>query len=94
MITREQAGTTCTFYHVRLRNADGTAIRCRANGALKTWVTRPDEWRLPVKHGLKQCFYITHQNCEEWTVEEPRWLTGAEAVKERAAFVAEQGRRT
>ena len=38
---------------------------CRKNGAVKTWVTRPGEWKMPVKHGLKDCFYIgTASGCE------------------------------
>jgi hypothetical protein len=54
------------FYHVSLKNADGTPVRCRVNGACKTWKTRPNEFRLPVKHGLKSCFYITEENAHEW----------------------------
>lgn len=59
------------FYHVRLRNRDGSAVRCRRNGACKTWVTRPGEFRLPVKYGLKECFYITHANAAEWSDVDP-----------------------
>lgn len=28
-------------------------VRVRRNGATQTWVTRPTEWRLPVKHGIR-----------------------------------------
>jgi hypothetical protein len=62
MITKEQAMTLHTFYHVTLRNADGTAARCRSNGRCKTWKTRPEDFRLPVKYGLRQCFCITPSN--------------------------------
>ena len=34
----------------------------RANGACKTWKTRPDEFRLPIKHGLYDFSYITQSN--------------------------------
>lgn len=61
------------FYHRTKRNADGTAVRCRANGACKTWKTRPDDFRLPVKYGLKTCFYITPHNANEWLVDEPMY---------------------
>lgn len=54
------------FHHTTLKNADGTAVRCRVNGACKVWKTRPNEFRLPVKYGLKYCFYIDDGNCGEW----------------------------
>jgi len=55
-----------TLYHKTLRNSDGSAVRCRVNGKCKTWVTRPHDFRLPVKHGLYQCFYITPDNAKDW----------------------------
>lgn len=71
MITKALASCTSIFYHRSLRNADGTALRCRANGKLKVWKTRPDDFRLPVKYGLKQCFYITPRNAREWLTYDP-----------------------
>ena len=68
MVTKELALTAQRFEHIRLKNADGTPVRCRANGACKTWKTRPNEFRLPVKYGLKRCFYITEHNADEWRV--------------------------
>jgi hypothetical protein len=56
------------FHHVHLRNRDGTQVRCRANGVCKTWKTRPGEFRLPVKYGLRDCFYITEVNCVDWYI--------------------------
>lgn len=55
------------FYHVAARNRNGSALRARVNGKCKTWKRRPQDWSLPMKYGLKQCFYITHSNCHEWT---------------------------
>lgn len=55
-----------TLEHVRATNADGTPLRCRINGKMKTWKTRPADFRLPVKYGLRQCFYITPENLSEW----------------------------
>lgn len=53
--------------HVTLKNADKiSAVRCRVNGQCKTWKTKPAEFQLPVKHGLKQCFYITPANADQW----------------------------
>ncbi len=58
-----------TLYHKTLRNRDGTALRARVNGWLRTWRSRPDYYELPMKHGLKTCFYITPKNVNEWTTE-------------------------
>lgn len=58
------------FYHKTLKNADGSAVRCRSNGKCKIWKTRPNEFSLPVKYGLRDCFYITQDNCHEWSVDE------------------------
>lgn len=54
------------FWHTSLKNADGTPLRARVNGACKVWKTRPTEFRLPMKHGFKECFYIDHDNADEW----------------------------
>jgi hypothetical protein len=43
-----------------------TLLRARVNGKCQTWVTRPNEWRLPCKYGLKQCFDITQDNDGYW----------------------------
>jgi len=56
------------FHHVALKGGDKNPVRCRANGKCKTWVTRPGEFRLPVKYGLYQCFYITEKNASEWNL--------------------------
>lgn len=56
------------LHHTRATNADGSPLRCRINGRLKLWKTRPDDFRLPVKYGLKQCFYITPDNIDEWQI--------------------------
>jgi len=72
MLTKKQcldADYRQTFEHINLKNSDKTPVRCRVNGKCKTWKTRPDEFKLPVKHGLRQCFYITEVNAHEWRVE-------------------------
>jgi len=79
MITYEQAMTANHFEHVTLKNADGTPVRARRNGRTKTWKRSPFEFRIPVKYGLKQCFYIKWNpriaselppvgNANEWNV--------------------------
>jgi len=56
------------LHHVSMKNSDGTPTRCRVNGALKLWKTRPDDFKLPVKHGLYDCFYITPDNASDWVI--------------------------
>lgn len=71
MITKEiamEANYRQIFHHVSLKNADKTPARCRVNGKCKVWATRPNEFRLPVKYGLKTCFYITPENAAEWQI--------------------------
>ena len=38
----------------------GRTWQLRRSGATKLWKTRPGEFRIPVKAGLKSCTYITH----------------------------------
>lgn len=38
-------------------------VRCRQSGQVKTWKTRPGEFRMPVKHGLYESGEVTHENC-------------------------------
>ena len=42
-------------------------ITVRVTGACKTWKTRPDEFRLPVKYGLRDSGYIDHDNAARWS---------------------------
>ena len=58
MITLDDALNSHEFWHMELTNKDGTPVRCRKNGGVKTWATKPGLWRVPVKHGLKETFYI------------------------------------
>ena len=38
----------------------------RVNGATKYWKTRPHEYRVPLKYGLKGHAYLTHENEHEF----------------------------
>lgn len=45
----------------------GESFQCenwRANGQLKTWKTRPDEFSLPIKYGLYGHSYLTDENAQ------------------------------
>jgi hypothetical protein len=68
MVTYEDTITASEFYIDGEKYADGkNTKRCRRNGATKTWKTRPGHFRIPVKYGLKTCFYITHANAHHYT---------------------------
>lgn len=64
----ESLGYRHELRHVSLTDSRGKPVRCRVNGKCQTWKTRPGEFRLPVKYGLKECFYITPDNAKEWIV--------------------------
>ena len=68
LVNRENAMTANNFEHCTLKNRDNTPVRARRNGKTQTWKTRPAEFKIPVKYGLKECFYITQDNCHEWTI--------------------------
>lgn len=68
MITEHQALTADRFEHVSARNADNTPMRARRSGATRVWKTRPGEFKIPVKHGLRNSGYITNENAAHWYV--------------------------
>lgn len=35
----------------------------KVNGQVQTWVTRPNDFRVPLKHGLYRHGELTHENC-------------------------------
>lgn len=57
------------FWHRSLTDSRGFPMKCHANGKLKTWKTRPNDFQLPVKYGVRQCFYITPSNVKDWVIE-------------------------
>ena len=54
------------LHHVNLRNADSTPLRARVNGKIKLWKHRPEFYMLPMKHGLKDRFYLEPNNERFW----------------------------
>lgn len=64
MVTKEQALTEKHF--IQVTDGEGNLlakpIKWRASGKCKTWKTRPDDFSLPVKHGLNRWGYITQDN--------------------------------
>ena len=89
MITREIAVAAggswgrVTFYHRTLRNSRGERVECRTNGKCKVWKTRPDDFQLPVKYGLRDCFYITPHNAGDWLTAEQVALADKEEARSK-----------
>jgi hypothetical protein len=57
-ITKEQALTENMFHEDHEPGAK-QIVRWRRNGRTQTWVTRPTEFRVPVKWGFRNCSQIT-----------------------------------
>ena len=45
---------------------DGSPSKCRVTGACKTWKRTPEKFKLPVKRGLYEYFYISENNGNQW----------------------------
>ena len=75
MVTKEQA-LTCSEFHFgtctrHIGPRGGVRERTehwRANGGCKVWVTRPKEFRLPIKYGLKSYSTIEPWNAHQFHV--------------------------
>ena len=66
-ITLDQAknlGYGTTLEHTTLKNADGTPMRFRVSGMVKTWKRDPNRIKVPVKHGLYDNGYIVNDTFE------------------------------
>ena len=73
MITKEIAKSLVSgtiLYHLYKLDSKGQSIKCRANGKCKTWKRMPLSFRLPVKYGLRECFYIDETNGKDWRRED------------------------
>lgn len=61
--------------HATESNADGSPVRAKVNGKPKTWKREPDWVKVPMKYGLKDCFYLgntqdCHQPIGNWKIPE------------------------
>lgn len=50
------------LHHTKNKNADGSPQRWKVNGKVKTWKTRPNDVKVPIKHGLYAYGYITEND--------------------------------
>lgn len=74
MLTKLQAIDAREFHEARPGWKPGSrksrCITWRRNGGTQTWVTRPDEWRIPVKYGLRDTGNIWHHDASAFYVPE------------------------
>jgi len=52
------------LHHTIKTNADGTPMRWKVNGKPKTWMTKPQCVKVPVKHGLRDYDYLEEDSLE------------------------------
>ena len=77
MVTKEQAMTERYFHYAPVCKRivgprGGVTVKTenwRASGSCKTWKTRPNEFRLPIKYGLRQSSYLTQAEAHDFHVE-------------------------
>jgi hypothetical protein len=76
VITKDQALTAdnlhytgrhdCTI-HIGPRGGKRVNITAvRRSGQTQTWKTRPEDFKMPVKFGLYESSYATHENANDW----------------------------
>lgn len=58
------------LYVKNLFNADGSFKRYKVNGKVKVWKRSPEKVKIPVKHGLYEYGYVTHENLEYFSLNE------------------------
>ena len=73
MITKEQALTATLFHENGCSRTVGprggvmvSMHPWRRNGKTQTWKTRPDDFRVPIKRGLYDYGYLTHNNASSF----------------------------
>jgi hypothetical protein len=55
------------YREVLIHTPSGT--RWYVNGKVQTWVTRPNDVKVPLKHGLYDHSYLTDQNMRDFVKE-------------------------
>lgn len=74
MITKEIALAATyrqEFTHKTLKDSRKNPLRARVNGKCVVWkgltpAHSASDFKLPMKYGLKECFYITPENAGDW----------------------------
>ena len=56
----------CTRFVGPRGGVKDSIVQVRASGGCKTWKTRPEEFRLPVKYGLYESGAVTQENAQDF----------------------------
>lgn len=67
-LTRENCEPVKDFYHKTRVDSRLNPLHVRRTGKTIFWKTRPDNFRIPVKHGLRDHGYIDHANAMYWMI--------------------------
>lgn len=73
MVTKEELANkhgAGVLFHMTKTDAIDNPMQARLNGKIQTWVTRPTEFRQPMKYGLFTYFDITHETAHQWKLME------------------------
>ena len=62
-------------------DSDGSPSKCKVNGKVQTWKTRPAEVKVPVKRGLYEYGYITHNKLHLFTLKRPASISRRAAAR-------------
>lgn len=62
MFTRSQIELALSEGRLWVLMRSGAYWVCRRNGKTQTWKTRPSEFRIPIKAGIRTYGDITHRN--------------------------------
>ena len=68
MITKDVCARLTWRQEVYMCSFRDRVVKVRVNGALKTWKTEPERFRLPVKYGLRECGAIDQDNCDRFFI--------------------------
>lgn len=55
------------LHHKTAKNADGTPMRFKVNGQVKTWKKDKDRVRVPLKRGMYEYSYLTEDNLDNFS---------------------------
>jgi len=71
------------IYHRKLRNNDGTPLRAKVTGKVKTWKRDPLRFEIPFKYGLYDYGKVTQDTAGEWSLsEEAAEVTESQRAKD------------
>ena len=69
MITKQEAmdlDIGQVIYHGKNRDSKNYPQKWRVNGKTQTWKTRPNDFKVPLKHGMYDWWYLQPSNVEDF----------------------------